>query len=361
MTQLDGMRGLAALFVFMSHLNLSLPEADSLQHLQLTPLGIFFGGQAAVDFFFVLSGFVLAYPFMRETLPADGLRFYGRFVLLRIARIYPAYWFALLFCLVAMKLFVPAGMSGTGPWAQTFWLTGWQNLTAPELIRHGLLIPDFDSRLIDPVSWTLVVEMRMSLLLPILILAFGRWGGRVGTPLLLLLAFALARQMELFRYLPMFAMGVALARHLPQIRLPGVRTSRLASGLLLAVALAAYGSPYIFHFGRPRDDYLAAGGAVLLIALALQPTLFGQLLKIRPVQFLGRVSYSFYLLHLPVFLLMLSWLHPLLHSVGAVFILALPVICLLSWLSFVGIERPALLLARRRLVSTPAIVTYKRA
>jgi len=339
LTELDGMRGLAALFVFMSHLKLALPDPNPLHNL--SALEMFWGGQSAVDFFFVLSGFVLALPFMRDPSMTAGLRFYGRFVLLRIARIYPAYWFALLFSLAAMKLFVPAGLSETGSWAQTFWLNGWDNVTLPVLVRHFLLIPDFDSRLIDPVSWTLVVEMRMSLLLPLLIYAFARWGGRVGSPFLLLLALLSARQSEFFRYLPLFALGVALARHRLNIR-PGPMF-----WCLLPIALLAYSSPYILHLGRPRDDYIAAAGAALLIVMALQPTAFGAFLKSAPVHFLGRVSYSFYLLHLPAFLLLLSWLHPRLHSVTAVFFVTLPVVCLLSWLSFRFIERPTLRAARR--------------
>ena len=348
LTELDGLRGLAALFVFTSHLKFALPGRNPLAALQLTPLGILWGGQAAVDFFFVLSGFVLALPFMRAA-PAGALPgFYGRFVLLRVLRIYPAYWLALLFCLLAMQLFAPAGMAGTSPWAQEFWRHGWGDLSASVLTRHILLVPNFDSRLIDPVSWTLVVEMRMSLLLPFMILACRAWGGRIGTPLLLLLSLALGLRIGALHFLPLFAFGVALARHWPGKPVPGAANRNPLFWLLLGAALVAYGNAYILDLRR-ASDYVAGAGAALLILLALQPTAFGAFLNRAPVQFLGRVSYSFYLLHLPTFLLLLSWLMPVLHSVTAVFVLAVPLVCLLSWLSFVLVERPFMRLSRRTL------------
>jgi peptidoglycan/LPS O-acetylase OafA/YrhL len=346
LTQLDGMRGLAALFVFTSHLNLALPPPSPLASWQHTPLGLFWGGQAAVDFFFVLSGFVLALPFMTSAPTAPAPHFYGRFVLQRLARIYPAYWFALLFSLVAMRLFVPAGVTAAGPWTHDFWLHGWADLSPQILLRHVLLVPDFDSRLIDPVSWTLVVEMRMSLLLPLIILAFRRWGGHIGTPLLLVIVLALSRKLEILHFLPLFALGVALARHFRAWSRPRADNGSLAFWLLLLVGLLSYGSPYVMHMGHPRDDYLSAVGAAVLIVLALQPTAFGSFLNSRAVQFLGRVSYSFYLLHLPTFLLSLSWLLPHLGSVTAVFCITLPLVCAFSWLSFSCIERPALLAVR---------------
>jgi peptidoglycan/LPS O-acetylase OafA/YrhL len=66
-TQLDSLRGLAACTVVFCHATNVLPavydDPGRAWWLTETPLGLLRAGSAAVDFFFVLSGFVLALPF----------------------------------------------------------------------------------------------------------------------------------------------------------------------------------------------------------------------------------------------------------------------------------------------------------
>lgn len=67
--QLDSLRGLAALTVFIGHcagvkINMGVQNA-----VYPTPLGVLFNGNAAVVFFFVLSGFVLSLPFVNGNRP----------------------------------------------------------------------------------------------------------------------------------------------------------------------------------------------------------------------------------------------------------------------------------------------------
>src|ERR1700742_2738671 len=126
--QLDSMRGLAALFVFFSHyvgiFRPGLPFADV---IQLTPLGILYNGRAAVMFFFSLSGFVLALPFIGGK-PIDIAEFYIK----RIGRIYPAYIVAILFALLLkLAFFDHARLSPFSSWLNTFWNWSWnsQSLT----------------------------------------------------------------------------------------------------------------------------------------------------------------------------------------------------------------------------------------
>lgn len=57
--ELDGLRGLAALMVFFSHAMGLLYPTPLITYLQSSPFRILWDGAAAVDFFFVLSGFVL--------------------------------------------------------------------------------------------------------------------------------------------------------------------------------------------------------------------------------------------------------------------------------------------------------------
>jgi peptidoglycan/LPS O-acetylase OafA/YrhL len=83
---LDGMRGVAALIVMQRHTG----EAFGTR--------IFSGGYLAVDFFFALSGFVLAYAYDERL--AAGLPWY-RFMLLRLIRLYPLYLAGVLLLVLA--------------------------------------------------------------------------------------------------------------------------------------------------------------------------------------------------------------------------------------------------------------------
>ena len=118
--ELDGLRGLAALAVFLSHVSLMLPAPSFFERAALTPLHVLWDGAAAVDLFFVLSGFVLALPFVGDT--ARELS-YPAFMLRRALRILPAYWASLLLALVVRDmLYAPAGLTDLTPWSQQFWL-----------------------------------------------------------------------------------------------------------------------------------------------------------------------------------------------------------------------------------------------
>jgi peptidoglycan/LPS O-acetylase OafA/YrhL len=99
--QLDSLRGLAALTVFLGHFWGAKINMPFFVALSKTPLSILLNGNAAVIFFFLLSGFVLSLPFVGGEKPLTLTAFYTK----RIFRIYPAFIFAILFSL-ALKEFV---------------------------------------------------------------------------------------------------------------------------------------------------------------------------------------------------------------------------------------------------------------
>jgi peptidoglycan/LPS O-acetylase OafA/YrhL len=343
LTELDGLRGLAALSVFGSHVMDAFPQTKLSNALQFSPLGIIWDGQSAVILFFVLSGFVLALSFAQYKAAISHPLFYIRFVFQRAFRIYPAYWFALIFSIAAMSVFIPSGVTQASDWAQSLWRHGIADVTPSQLVRHLLLIVSFKYNLIDPPSWTLLVEIRMSLLMPFLVAAFRILGKPCQMAVLLLLS-GLGLLVHQFYYLPMFALGVALARHWPAVRNMAAKIPRAIFWSGLAVAIATYGNKDILRLqpGIAASEYAAALGAALLISLAVSDNILSALLNSRPVQFMGRVSYSFYLLHLPIFLILVSWMLPVVDSILLVFPVALATSCFASYLSFTWIEQPAI-------------------
>jgi len=80
---LDSIRGLAALSVAIYHfIGWKWHTTDAYHYA-----AFIFNGSDAVSFFFVLSGFVLSYPYLHF----DRKIKYGRYVWKRILRLYPAY------------------------------------------------------------------------------------------------------------------------------------------------------------------------------------------------------------------------------------------------------------------------------
>jgi peptidoglycan/LPS O-acetylase OafA/YrhL len=94
---LDGLRGLAAIAVMVHHFT---------QHNGLHWLG---GAWVAVDLFFILSGFVIAHSYGIKLLAGMPLR---QFLLIRLNRLGPLYFFGLLIGLIAALLAMRAGELG---------------------------------------------------------------------------------------------------------------------------------------------------------------------------------------------------------------------------------------------------------
>ena len=116
---------------------------------------------------------------------------------------------------------------------------------------------------------------------------------------------------------------------------------------LLAVALVLLMIPG----DRPYSDYLMGVGALAVIALAIASR-NSPLLSSPPLHWLGEVSYSLYLVHLPIMLACLKWLSPSL-SLGACLLIALPIVFVASHLFNLLVEKPANRLGKRVLHQSP--------
>ena len=106
---LTGLRGLAAIFVFLFHyshfnpgirLDQTVPVIGNI--LQF-PLGFGFAG---VDLFFVLSGFLLTLPFARATLTRSAHPPLAQYYKRRLLRVFPAYYAQLAIILVFGAWFI---------------------------------------------------------------------------------------------------------------------------------------------------------------------------------------------------------------------------------------------------------------
>lgn len=357
---LDSIRGLAALSVVFYHSLCSLPGFLNTHFdvasepfkaivnlLSETPLGVAWAGQSAVIVFFVLSGFVLALPHFSCTAPS-----YGPFVVRRIFRLYLPYAAAVFMALALRGVVAQFPAEGASDW----WVNGvWSKaITSRTVVDHILMLGQAGENRIDPVVWSLVPELRVSLAFPLLVMIIRRWGLfapaittaavytvlRIGEKRLGIdqdsLTFSL---LETLGYVPLFMLGITLAAHRTAI----VALMSRAPAPLIATAgvLLVWLEPGI---EKPHlRDLIAGPGAALLIVAAL--TSGGGFLNRPPMLWLGRISFSLYLIHLPV-LLTIDHLLGDRFGMGWCAALAPAVSVLLGWVFYKAVERPAMRLGR---------------
>ena len=308
---LDSLRGLAAVVVVFSHV-LLLWDPSSLGHGARILFGgvlvPFVNGRSSVVLFFLLSGFVLSLPYKRgNALP------YHIFFLRRLARIYLPYAAALGLALVADWY-----LHGPLPMSHWFNLTWTAPLTWPLVLQNFLLIGNYDTAQVNTAFWSLAIEMRLSILFPLLCLPLLRLRRTLTLVLFAaLVAFHIAAAQLFAHRLPRvsftnmaemaagtvaFAAGILLSRWLELFQTMWGRFPAHLRLLLFAVSFVALEwstnlpLPHAWIFA---DILPVAGGCGVLIAVlcSRQAT---RLLSHRLPAWLGRVSYSLYLVHATV-------------------------------------------------------------
>jgi len=145
-------RGIAAVLVVMVHLtNMSAERLN-----QVVFFNLFQGGWSGVDYFFVLSGFIMVYVHRSAIGKKDQLK---SFLVKRAVRIYPIYWIITL-TVLCLFLVIP-GIANN------------QDLSLGHVIVSLLLIPQkdphFKDKFILEVGWTLTYEIYFYLLFSIAI------------------------------------------------------------------------------------------------------------------------------------------------------------------------------------------------
>src|SRR6476660_9352443 len=128
-TQLDGLRGLAALVVVACHALSTLPDigrvvagdrtaglSSSEAWAVFSPLHILWNGTPAVHVFFVLSGFVLILPFTKSLPGRSWAPYYAK----RLLRLYLPAWAALALAVVLMVLIPRTPSPLQSPWADMY-------------------------------------------------------------------------------------------------------------------------------------------------------------------------------------------------------------------------------------------------
>lgn len=311
--QIDGLRGLASLFVCQVHL---------LYHVN----GVICPGRWAVVLFIVISGYCLMLPTERAGGLPGGL---SGFAVRRVRRIMPAYY-------AAIALAILLGMQ-----------------TTPQcLFAHLLLIHNWNSSWIFELNgplWSMATEWQIYFVFALVLVPVWQKLGRVAavaTALALsccLLIFggdALQRacpQFLFFYSLGMAAVWIKPQRwHLPAV-LPLVAIATVTWLRWHGPVDAALVGPGPVQWFYPANDAIIGAAAMLLIIGTKTDNIVTRCLSVRPIVMLGAFSYSLYVVHAPIISRFGSVPWPIV-DVG---------MFLFAYLFYLVFERPYLTAARR--------------
>lgn len=368
---IEGLRGIAVLWVVVFHYVVvrSGQVADPLiAWIDASPVAriIARNGYLGVDLFFLITGFLLTMPWFKHAMegrrPPSAYEFYVR----RARRIVPAYYVQL-----AVLFFVCVPLLNPDLWrASRDFVLG--NLALHAVFLHYMTPYSAASLLINGALWTLQLEMQYYLILPLLavwfvrapyiaavvllaaaiiwrtlalhdlqplISLYGAIGDRWQLPESALRHFA---GTQLPAYLGHFALGILCGRSWLARReaTPG-RASSIVLGLLTVSAML--GLYAVFAGAAPWLGEQAwvivplAMATAMWSAISRRPVWGRVLLGLLPLAFVGRISYSMYLYHLPVIYLFDKYAPPL---GGFAFPCYFGIISAVSTLSFYFVERP---------------------
>ena len=307
---LTAMRGIAALWVVLFHIDVSLYYRDLGALLPRTDTGIFSRGYLWVDFFFLLSGFVIAHVYGASLAGPNKVRAIGQYLWARFTRLYPLHLFTLA-VLIIFSLAVPALYPQVidGSW-QTYF--AWSAIPSQLMFtnamnQHVYLSWNIVSWSIGAEWWTYVLALGLIIGLhkrSLWLVSLGMFAAAAGLSYLVMSLpehnLDITFNYGFFRCLCEFTLGLGLYQFYRQ-QLGQRWLARDASFVLLCLGVIA-----LFHL-RLFDLFIIPIFAALILACAYNRARIYQLLNSRPLTYLGEISYSIYLVHAIWFMVFWFW------------------------------------------------------
>jgi peptidoglycan/LPS O-acetylase OafA/YrhL len=296
---LDGIRGLAALFVVVNHVFLRAFPGYPVDNAPFWAAWLIYA-RFAVVVFIVLSGFSLSVSAARSGWGLGGL---SRFAHRRAWRIIPPYWAALVFSLLMTWLVVSQ--------------PGWPIANGKSVVVDGLLLQDaFNEPSPNRAFWSIAIEAQLYVVFPLLLLMIRRVNA---IAMVAVVTLPIATLAILGMHIPL--LGSFVVRDTPDLAAL-FAMGILAAGILTAseryrswpwhwlafgaaapvlVTIGLQGSVWTIHYLFWVDLALGPAIGCLLAAVATdRPRALVRLLTTRPLRSLGSFSYSLYLTHWPI-------------------------------------------------------------
>ncbi|HDR7784620.1 MULTISPECIES: acyltransferase family protein [Bacillus] len=317
--ELDSIRGLAALTVVFGHFCLMLPSLPN--SIKFSPLRFLWAGGEAVIVFYVLSGFVLS-----MALYHSKTNYWG-YLIKRFVRIYIPYYFWIIITFVLFILFSSYEVVGLRDWFYDRWQG---SITKLDILNHFVLLNNFFTENYNPVIWSLAQEMRISIVFPLLFLLFYKLNWK--KTILFALSFSFISVFlnmlhigkaegfyngyaDTLHFTSMFMVGMLLFKYKEKLIYSYRNMKKFKKGFLIALGIILYlYSILIYGFSRNDTTFLLKDwgvvmGVSIFIIMAMSNLKVKAFLNKNVFVYLGEISYSIYLCHFPIMMVLFKLLY----------------------------------------------------
>lgn len=328
--ELDSLRGLAALTVLIGHCLILLPYFGSeynasywlLNAIIFTPLSIIWAGHEAVILFFILSGFVLSLPYY-----SGKEQPYFTFIIRRIFRIYLPYLLVIALAIVVRSLITNQNNLDLNNWIYTLWD---EKVSWNSIFNHIIFLGNYNSRVFDPVVWSLIEEMRISIIFPVIMFVVLRFNWKINIAVCMFCSFvsnflyyvkwhfsfsflpSILGVLSTIEWIPMFIIGALIAKNLKFLIARFKSLSSWGKVVILNMGILSYTYSHwvnlkgsIVHQQMIQDGAITLGAIIFVISSVSSKTV-ARFLSYKPIKHCGKISYSLYLVHM---IILLSLVH----------------------------------------------------
>jgi peptidoglycan/LPS O-acetylase OafA/YrhL len=317
-SSIDFLRGFAALMVCVFHFayanKIYLVDTNYIKQIsQFGYLGVYI--------FFVISGFVIPYSMF---LGKYKLNYIGLFTLKRSARIWPPYICSIVLVLLLGYMATLSSYYRGVPFKINYF----------SLFSHLFYATDlFGFIWINPVYWTLAIEFQYYILIGVVFVFLANNKIRIQQifviAILCLLSYLIKNQFLVFKFLPVFILGISIfQKHFSIIKnVEFIIISTIAS--------------LFIYLNFPIEVLLASlTGFFAILFLKI---------KLPFSSFLGDISYSIFLIHIPIGAKIINFSENFIHSdfLRTLFVFFVVAICIISAKIFYQIiEKPSIVLSK---------------
>ena len=313
---IETIRGIAALAVCLFHFSKANIDFKGSSELFKT---ISSYGWTGVEAFFVVSGFIIPFSLYRSNYK---LKHFPRFFLKRSIRLEPVYIICILLVIIINYLsWLAPGFKGVKP-----------DINISNIIFHIFYLPEyFGLQWILPVFWTLQIEIQFYLLMGIFYALFWNKVNNFILSNLMLLILSFFIPLKVFVYIPYFIMGMLVCAR----KIDYIQSYTLYTGIIIC------SSVLLIHHENIVPIFVGVLTALLIFFIEFKNVI---------TDFLGKISYSLYLIHIPIGSRILNLSGRYVHEpyeVWLAIVFALFCTILSAWLFYRFIEKPFQLMSKK--------------
>ena len=361
--ELDSLRGVAAVaVVFLHYLSISKYYSDicdpssrldgPLCFIKYSPIHFLFSGNESVTFFFVLSGFVL-FSSMKNGVSQT----YAQYIVRRIFRIYVPFIIVATFALLANYLFSFDKILTLSNYFNEQW---GRSPTIKDIVMTYSFLFGFDQTVSISPAWSLVAELHYSIVFPLIYFVVIMLPARVLLPSALLLSFVGSAFYKLsdgnifclsLTFVFEFIVGASLANGIEDLKSRYASLSRARRFLFFSICFLSYTYNWWFfpsvknlHWVAIQNFFVTIG-AVGFIVAALSERAARTVLGHRIFVFMGNISYSLYLCHICIVIVLAHYLY-LVFPYEVIGVMSVFVSLFVSYLLWKFVEIPSIKFGR---------------